>query len=224
VRRFHIVVFALAVALVLPALAGARARHTEGTYLVARVQGPLVLRDEPFGLPIRHLGRRTEFGSPQMLAVVRGAGGRWLGVTSPAAPNGRLAWVDARSNHLRYSRVRLRLDVDLSRRVLSVLAGGRLVRSFPVGIGRPGAATPIGRFAVTDKLQGAGYGPYYGCCILALSGHQPHTPAGWRGGNRLAIHGGGLGAVSAGCVHGRTEDLRFLMRTAPLGTPVFIHP
>ena len=61
----------------------------------------------------------------------------------------------------------------------------------------------------------------------ALSGHQTRLPAGWNGGDRIAIHGGDestLGeAVSAGCVHARATDLRWLMRIVPLGTPVEIH-
>ena len=75
-----------------------------------------------------------------------------------------------------------------------------------VAIGRPGSETPTGRFAVTDKLNGASFGSYYGCCVLALNGHQPKLPAGWSGGDRLAIHGtnspgtignAGLGRVPA---------------------------
>ena len=78
-----------------------------------------------------------------------------------------------------------------------------------------------------DKLSGAQYGPYYGCCILALSGHQPHTPAGWQGGDRLAIHGTDAPAAigtpaSAGCLRASDRDLRVLMRRVPLGAPVFI--
>jgi len=96
-----------------------------------------------------------------------------------------------------------------------------------VAIGRPGSSTPTGRFAVTDKISGNRYGPYYGCCILALSGHQPNTPAGWRGGNRLAVHGtnapGTIGTpASAGCLRGSDRDLRTLMRRVPVGTPIFI--
>ena len=80
---------------------------------------------------------------------------------------------------------------------------------------------------MTDKLSGSRYGPYYGCCIVALSGHQPHLPAGWPGGDRLAIHGtdspGAIGtAASAGCLRAADGDLRVLMRRVPLGTPVFI--
>jgi lipoprotein-anchoring transpeptidase ErfK/SrfK len=96
-----------------------------------------------------------------------------------------------------------------------------------VGVGRPGSPTPLGRFAVTDKLSGGAYGPYYGCCILALSAHQPNLPPGWPGGDRIAIHGtndpGSIGAAtSAGCPHALDVDLRVLMRRVPLGTPVFV--
>ena len=93
-----------------------------------------------------------------------------------------------------------------------------------VGVGRPGSPTPTGRFAVTDKLGGASYSASYGCCIIALSATQPNLPAGWPGGNRIAIHGGPTGgAVSAGCIHAADGDLRYLMRLVPLGTPVAIH-
>jgi lipoprotein-anchoring transpeptidase ErfK/SrfK len=96
-----------------------------------------------------------------------------------------------------------------------------------VAIGRPGSETPTGRFAVTDKLRGGSYGPYYGCCILALNAHQPKLPVGWQGGNRIAIHGtnspGTIGApASAGCLRAADSDLELLMRRVPLGTPVFI--
>jgi hypothetical protein len=84
-------------------------------------------------------------------------------------------------------------------------------------------ADPDGPLAVTDKLDGATINPVYGCCILALSAHQTNVPSGWRGGDRIAIHAGPLGAVSAGCVHAGETDLRYLMRLVPLGTPVTIH-
>ena len=103
--------------------------------------------------------------------------------------------------------------------------GARVVRRIRVGIGAPGSPTPIGRFAVTDKLNGADYSPVYGCCILALSAHQTHLPTGWTGGDRIAIHGGSTaGAVSAGCLHASTAELRYLMRLVPLGAQVVIHP
>jgi hypothetical protein len=98
-------------------------------------------------------------------------------------------------------------------------------RRVAVAIGAPSTPTPTGVFAVTDELTGLDPA-VYGCCILALSGHQTHLPPGWPGGDRLAIHGGGgIGsAVSSGCLHAAEPDLRWLIARVPPGTQVIIHP
>ena len=157
------------------------------SFRLAKVrQGESVaLRARPGGKTVTRLAARTEFGSGRVLSVAE-VRGRWLGVTTEARPNGRLGWVDSRSDALRVSRTRVSLHADLSRRRLELRRGRRVVKRISVTIGRPGSRTPTGRFAVTDKLPGTRYGGYYGCCILALSGHQPNLPAGWTGGNRLA--------------------------------------
>jgi lipoprotein-anchoring transpeptidase ErfK/SrfK len=187
----------------------------------------VALRSKPRGPVVARIGATTQFGSPSTLAVAEQRGA-WLGVTSTDLPNGRLGWLKARSGSFERSRTPLTIRVDLSRRRLSLTSRGRVLRRATVGIGRPGSATPTGRFAITDKLNGTSYGPYYGCCILALSGHQTNTPAGWRGGDRLAIHGtdnpSSIGVPSsAGCLHAGRRDLEALMRRVPLGTPVLIH-
>jgi lipoprotein-anchoring transpeptidase ErfK/SrfK len=110
-----------------------------------------------------------------------------------------------------------------------VKRGDTVLRRTSVGVGTVASPTPTGRFALTDKLDGASYSASYGCCILALSAIQTSLPRGWTGGNRVAIHGtlspSDFGqAVSAGCVHARDSDLRWLMRVVPLGTPVVIRP
>ena len=175
---------------------------------------------------IARLGDRTEFGSPVALTVVK-RHGHWAGVPSPLLGNGRLGWVDTHSRSLEHRATDVRIVVNLSRRMVELKRHGHVKRRIPVAIGRPGATTPTGRFSVTDKLAGSGYGPYYGCCILALSATQPHTPPGWTGGNRIAIHGtdspSSIGtASSAGCLRAADSDLRVLMRRVPLGTPVVI--
>jgi lipoprotein-anchoring transpeptidase ErfK/SrfK len=119
------------------------------------------------------------------------------------------------------------LRADRSARTLTLLRGRRVLKRFSVAVGRPGSPTPLGRFAVTDKLRGKDYGSYYGCCILALSAHQTHPPKGWTGMARMAIHGtsspGTVGmAASAGCLRAHDRALRYLMRAVPLGTPVLI--
>jgi hypothetical protein len=225
-------------ALVLLALAGGDAARTAptrpvptdgGGYLVARVVPghAVALRGRPFGKILGWARPHTAFGSRQALPVVRSRGDRWLGVVSSSLRNGRIAWIDRNAGGLTFRRVPIALEVDRSRRLLSVWVRGRgVVRRIRVAVGRPGSPTPLGRFAVTDKLRGAEFGSYFGCCILALSGHQPNLPSGWTGGDRLAIHGSPSAdegsASSAGCLHARARDLRYLMRVVPLGTQVVI--
>jgi hypothetical protein len=199
-------------------------------HMIVRVRaGDLALRSRPFGPVVERVGATTEFGSPRAFGVVTRRG-EWLGVTDATLGNGRLGWVDARAGRVNvsYSRTRLEIDVDLSSRTLVLRRGDVPILRTTVGVGRPGSPTPTGRFTVTDKLNGPSYSQYYGCCILALSATQPNLPRGWSGGNRIAIHGtpsaSDFGhAVSAGCMHAPDGELRYLMRTVPLGTPVFIH-
>jgi lipoprotein-anchoring transpeptidase ErfK/SrfK len=107
-----------------------------------------------------------------------------------------------------------------------VWRGGRAVRRIEVAIGAPSSPTPTGRFAVAEKLPGSEVGAAYGCCVLGLTAHQPHPPAGWNPHQAyyVAIHGGdGIGEdASAGCLHASEPDLRYLMRTIPLGTAITI--
>jgi hypothetical protein len=191
---------------------------------VAQLRGATVgLRAAPGSARVlATAARTTEFGSPTTFAVT-GFRGRWAEVISPLLPNGVLGFVAVRQLRLRH--VRVAVDVDLSARRLRVWLGGAIVRRVQVAIGASASPTPIGRFAVTDQLTGL-YTSSYGCCILALSGHQTHLPPGWTGGDRLAIHGGGgIGsAVSSGCLHAGEPDLRWLLRRVPLGTQVVIHP
>jgi hypothetical protein len=193
---------------------------------LAIVRSSVPLRGRPNGRVVVRAQVRTEFGGQRVLSVAKRRG-PWLGVVVPELPNGELAWVNARHPGLDFRRTAYSLHADLSGRWLELRRGGRRIRRITVAIGRPGSETPTGRFAVTDKLAGSSYGPYYGCCILALNGEQPKLPAGWQGGNRLAIHGtnspGTIGAAaSAGCLRAMDADLQVLMRRVPLGTPVFI--
>ncbi len=204
-----------------------RAREQAGFTILHLHRGRrAALRVKPRGRVFRRVGPRTEFGSRLTLTVAKRRG-RWLGVTTSELPNGKLAWVDGRSRALERHRTRMVLRVDRSRRRMELRSGRRTLRSVPVGVGGSGSPTPTGRFAVTDKLSGAPYRGVYGCCILALSGHQPKPPATWRGGTRLAIHGtsgraGTFAGGTAGCLRADERSMRVLMRRVPLGTPVFV--
>lgn len=194
--------------------------------LAARVLpgNQVALRARPGGRILARVGGRTEYGSPQTLAVAFRKGA-WLAVRSPALGNKQLGWVHAAP--LRLLRRPVVLEVDLSRRELALRDEQGVERRITVAIGAPATPTPRGEFYVTDKLPGADFGSYYGCCVLALSGRQPNLPQGWSGGDRLAIHGAPTPtwgqAVSNGCLHADEPDLRYLMKNVALGTRVVIH-
>jgi L,D-transpeptidase-like protein len=192
--------------------------------LAARpLQRTVVLRAGPGGKALVRVGPRGPLGGPLVFGVV-GVRGRWVEVTTEALPNGRYGWVEF-GRDVSVQPVEWALRVSLARRELSVLRDGRPVRTIPVGIGAPGSPTPTGRFAIAEKVTGP-FGPAYGCCILALTARQPHLPLGWNAHITyyVAIHAGsGQGsAVSAGCLRATEADVRYLMRTVPLGTSVQI--
>jgi hypothetical protein len=192
--------------------------------LVALVQGSTRMRARPAGHVFARVPAQTNFGSPEAMWVAR-LSGRWLGVVSSLAGNGRLGWIPAASASL--SRVDWELKVSLSARKLTVLHDGHQVEHYSVAVGAPTAPTPTGRFSVTDRLStGDPAGPY-GCCILALSAKAPHTIQDWSGGNRIAIHStpetSSIGQpVSHGCMRLTLPEGQWLLSHIPLGTPTLI--
>lgn len=201
------------------------APRPEGRFLTARVLRRVRMRATPGGRAVGPaLRRRTEFGSPKVARVLERRGG-WLLVNVPERPNARPAWIPERAAKLGGTDVSI--HVDRSARRLTVRRGKRVVRRLPVAVGRPGTETPLGSFAVTDKLRTRSSDSPYGCCALALSGHQPKLLPGWPGGDRLAIHAtpqaDSVGqAASLGCLRADSRDMQALMRIVPLGAPVFV--
>ena len=198
--------------------------RTISCYSTAYVPRPTVLYREPGGRKRIRITAKTEWGSPRVLGVVEQRGG-WLGVQAAELRNGEIAWV--RGSDARVDCVRWSLHADLSKRMLFVRRDGRTVRKMRVAIGRRANPTPKGRFTVTDKLRVTDPDSPYGCCVLALSGHQTNLPDYWPGGDRLAVHATSdestIGdPVSLGCMRTVSIRARWLIETVPLGSPVFI--
>ena len=194
-----------------------------GRFLIAHVHRSTQAYARPGGPALRRLGRRTQFGSRRVVAVVKRRAG-WLGVTVPERPNHRLAWI--RESRVSLYGTDVSIVVDRSARRLQVRRGRRVLRTVAIAVGRDGTPTPLGRYAVTDKLL-PGRGSVYGCCAVALSAHQKQLLPGWPGGDRVAIHGTtqthSIGqAVSLGCMRASEHDMRALLRRVPLGAPVFV--
>ena len=194
-------------------------------YPIARISKRTALYREPGGKVRLRVPPKTEWDSPRILSVVERRG-RWLAVLVPELRNGQRAWVrdDKVAN---ISSVTWSLRADLSKRRLEVRHNGKTVRTVPIGVGRTDHPTPVGRYAVTDKLRVSDPGSPYGCCVLALTGHQTRLPEGWPGGDRLAVHAtrdlSGLGKrVSLGCMRTDPRDTKWMMKRVPLGTPVFV--
>jgi hypothetical protein len=192
---------------------------------IARVQPgeEVELRDRPGGKVIATLGDETEFGAPRTLWIAE-IRGDWFGVHTPEVYNG-IGWIRDDRTELDLSETRFWITADTSDQVLELHHGNRVLDRFPVTVGSPGSPTPLGDYSVTDGLAGPGVGPWYGCCVLALTGHQPNLPQGWIGGDRIAIHGtpGAVGgANSSGCLRASDPDMVSLFARVPLGTPVFI--
>ena len=193
-------------------------------HLLVQPRHSVVLWSAPNGRILARAPVVTPWSSPASFAVLERRG-NWLRVVSDLLPNNRSAWIAAAGIPVRSTRLMVR--IDLSARRLTVLLGSSVLRQATVAIGTPGSPTPTGVFSITDKLDSsrhAGWSAAYGCCVLALSGHQSRLPPGWSSGDRLAIHGGGgIGAaVSAGCLHARERLLHYLMQRLPLGTLVQI--
>lgn len=202
----------------------ATSKPARGRYLVARVERRTQLRARPGGRVLARVGRTTEFDSPRVLAVVRRRGD-WLGVIATELRNGQVGWIPA--DNVKLHRSEWSLHLDISARRLVVRRAGRATRRFRVGVGTASSPTPTGRFSVTDTLRVRDPDSPYGCCVIALNGHQTKGLSDWPGGDRIAIHAtaqrSDLGqAVSRGCVRADGAVLRPLLRRIPLGSPVFV--
>jgi lipoprotein-anchoring transpeptidase ErfK/SrfK len=110
--------------------------------------------------------------------------------------------------------------------MLTVRKFGRILFRAPAATGAPSSPTPVGQYFVTDRVSFPA-GSYLGSFAFGISGIQPWLPAGWSGGNQLAIHGtnnpSSIGrSASAGCVRVSESTLDRLLPLLRYGTPVIV--
>jgi hypothetical protein len=191
---------------------------------VATAQGKLVVaRTEPNAKakvvqsisPHNLIGQDTPF-------LVTGSQPGWLQVQLPVRPNGTTGWVPA--DQLATSTVGDYLLATLSTYRLDHYRDGKLVDSFPIGIGVPATPTPTGTFYIW-AIQDAP-GPPYDPVILALSAFSP-TLGNWPYGGIVGVHGWQDPSVegkqiSNGCLRMHPGDVSKLEKDLPLGTPIQI--
>ena len=150
--------------------------------------------------------------------------GSWGLVELPYVWPRREGWIKLRG--LKRDVTRVRVDVDLSQHMVTVRKFGKVLFRAPGATGASYTPTPVGEYFVTDRVPFSGGS--YGTFAFGISGIQPRLPAGWTGGNQLAIHGtnnpSSIGrSASAGCVRVSEATLDRLIPLLRYGTPVIVH-
>ncbi|WP_025676976.1 L,D-transpeptidase [Paenibacillus massiliensis] len=105
--------------------------------------------------------------------------------------------------------------IDLSDFHLYLIQDGKVVRGYPIGVGKLATQTPHGQFTIVNKQANPG-GPY-GAFWMGLS--KPHY--GIHGTNEPWLIGQ---AVSHGCIRMYNDDVVELAGLVPIGTSVTIRP
>lgn len=119
------------------------------------------------------------------------------------------------------------IDVNLTRRVVTLYNGSEIYKTFKVGIGKPSTPTITGNFVVYRKVAGPkcmsgdqGLPTYYNLCNIHwtsyFSGSYAFHEAWWTNAHNQP-------AVSHGCINMTKADAKTLYDFAPIGTPVYVH-
>jgi lipoprotein-anchoring transpeptidase ErfK/SrfK len=146
-------------------------------------------------------------------------------VDVPYVARHRTGWIALRGLTTAWTRVSV--EADLSEHRITVRRGDDVLFRAPAATGAPASPTPAGRYFVTDRVPFPSGGSL-GTFAFGISGIQPNLPAGWSGGDQLAIHGtndpSSIGrSASAGCLRVSEHVLARLKRLLRLGTPVVVH-
>lgn len=109
------------------------------------------------------------------------------------------------------------ISINLAVRKLSYYEGKRLIKVYPVGVGKPSTPTPTGSYTVINKIMQPG--SMLGTRWMGLS--VPTGNYGIHGTNNPKSIGG---YVSNGCIRMYNQDVEALFPSVVIGTPVVIIP
>jgi hypothetical protein len=176
-----------------------------------------------------HLHGPDGFPSVYLLlsSFLDGEGREWVEARIPGRPNGRIGWM-LRELLGSFHHTRWLIVVHRSKRRMRVYYAGRLLKVFPVGVGKPSTPTPTGHFWVDERFKlsnpSSPYWPY------ALGTSDYSTLPNWPGEGVIGIHGPYgepqriPGDPSHGCIRMLDPDITWLAPRVTLGTPVDIVP
>jgi lipoprotein-anchoring transpeptidase ErfK/SrfK len=180
--------------------------------------------------PFARFHRTNANGVPTVFGVLSAVVNRkcrstWYRVQLPMRPNGITGFV--RASAVGVTKVRARIEVDLTARRVTLFRNGEEVLSTRAGIGTPRTPTPVGRYYVTQRLIPRYPGGPFGVGAVGISAFS-NVLTGWTQGGPVAIHGTNqpqlLGQrVSNGCIRVLNAAIRRIFAAALPGTPVLIH-
>jgi len=107
------------------------------------------------------------------------------------------------------------ISVNLATRRLTHYEGERLIKTYPVGVGKPSTPTPTGNYNIVVKIMNPGGA--LGSRWMGLS--IPKGNYGIHGTNNPSSIGG---YVSNGCIRMYNHDVEELFPKVPIGMPVNI--
>ncbi|MEW5755757.1 MAG: L,D-transpeptidase [Pseudomonadota bacterium] len=148
------------------------------------------------------------------------------------------AWVDSTIAESRETRSKA-IIVNKIKKTLHVYNAGKLIKSYPVELGRNGAkdklqsgdqATPEGKYKITKKNPSS---KFYKSLMINYPNEddiKAFRIAKQKGlvskkasiGNLIAIHGGGDDSMTYGCVSMKNSEIEELYNMVEVGTPVTI--
>ncbi|MDX6483753.1 MAG: hypothetical protein QOH02_1552 [Gaiellaceae bacterium] len=208
-----------------------RPLRTTTTAYAAVVRRSAVAYRRPGRARIARFGRRNANGAQTVFGalgavVTEGCAPIWYRVQLPMRPNGIVGYVRARDVEL--LRVRTRIEVDISRRRVTLFRRGKPVLSATAAVGSSATPTPIGRYYVNQRLIPIDTSGPFGPGAIGVSAFS-NVLTGWTQGGPIAIHGtnrpSSIGQpVSNGCIRLPNPVLRRMFAAALVGTPVVIHP
>lgn len=192
-----------------------------GTW-TARIFARTAVRAVPGGRRVWTARGWTKWsGGPQRLMVLGSRFHRqrqWLRVRLPVRPNGSSGWLPA--DHVAVRHSPHYLEVSRSRRRLIVFSRGRRTAAFRVVIGKPATPTPLGLFAVYDRVRQPDPKGFIGPWAVPLTAHSEKLRRYDGGPGLIAFHGRAgaslrdpLGSArSHGCIRMNNSRIRKIIR------------
>lgn len=200
---------------------------------IARVTHPLVARSTPGGPVLRQIAARARWNRGPVGLLVLGTaldrrGRLWLDVRLPARPNGSSGWI--RADDARLVTTAYRIEIFVRRRLVELLYRGHVIRSYRAVVGKAASPTPVGVFAVSERVKQPDPEQFLGPWVLLLTAFSPTLVRFGGGPGQVALHGRAgaslddpLGtARSHGCIRIPNIGIRLLARVAREGTPVVV--